>query len=371
MLYSLIDRIIAVRLRRISHAPSTRSDDSTAQRKPKRRNTTTGSIRASSAKQLLPDADSCKTASNVTKEYLVKWKLLGYTEATWEPEYMLTQPEDLEHINKFRRVNLSFEFPICKPPSALTMAADEEPNASKTDFVERPSKERTSGEGAVTEHSTATTDVNLLFARSYRRANGIAGAREMPKSTGVVLGETYCSDAVVRQEGSTRLWQMFLKRKLAADGTYIPSLQTFDYPDVGQTKHADLPAPEHPTALRRLMAHQQEGLKWLFFNTEINRHGSLLADEMGLGKTCQSIAFLEHFLDVMSAGSSHGCHGLVVVQKSVFENWRREFQVWTPHLNVLPLCGGRLDREIARRYEEKWMCPETGNPVINPDYWKH
>lgn len=260
-------------------------------------------------------------ASNSKKEYLVKWQLLGYAESTWELEEDLQKPKDKEAVERFIEINTSFEFPVCAPAPGTVMASSshKRQRGSRSKVVEEPSSER----------------------------------------PGMIQGEVYKSDAVTKQEGMTRLWQAFMRRKLADDGTYIPSIRRRKV-GADDTKNS---SSSVTTSSRSLMAHQQEGLKWLFFNSEVNRHGSLLADEMGLGKTCQSITFLEQYLEVMSSGRSVGCHALVVVQKSVVENWRREFIAWAPHLNVLPLCGGRKDREIVKEYEYKWHCPDTGKLV--------
>lgn len=67
----------------------------------------------------------------------------------------------------------------------------------------------------------------------------------------------------------------------------------------------------------------------------------------GLGKTLQTISFLaylRHYLDI------HGPH-LIVVPKSTLQNWAREFQQWTPDVNVVVLTGTKEERAeiIANR----------------------
>lgn len=379
LLYTQIDRIVAVRLcnlpatHRASFDQSAVSvNDATV----KRRSVSGG--RKGTGTVSSETVSRVGTSSGRAQEYLVKWKLLGYVDATWELESTLTSPEDKKQIVRFRRINTTFDFPVCIPAPGIVMAADgaQGPSPDVTcgdSLVPEPGSSQDGGCGRATAGRRNATDFrNVKESDNNVALSGCNKDDPTLCPVGVIRGETYRSDAVVKQEGATRLWQMFLKRKLGADGTYIPSLQMLDVQTGKSTqmpKEKAVPCSSDPSLPRRLlMAHQQEGLKWLFFNTEINRHGSLLADEMGLGKTCQSIAFLEHLLDVMSAGSTTGCHSLVVVQKSVFENWRREFQVWAPHLNVLPLCGGRRDREIARRYEVKWMCVETGKPVNPPSF---
>lgn len=303
-------------------------------------------------KSIQPKQQHLTPINQSKKEYLVKWQLLGYADSTWEDESNLETLEDQKAVKRFHQVNLSLEFPVSVSLPLLKMAFDVSPM----------SRDRATW-GSNDEQSEEVHRLSLKEPLEFPSA-----------PCGGIKGEVYNSDAVMKREGMTRLWQTFLKHKLAADGTYIPSILCNEAPksvsdssnlckkNEGTHKFPVGALPDLQSA-RSLMAHQQEGIKWMFFNSEINHHGSLLADEMGLGKTCQSIAFLEHYLDIVSAGRGTGCHALVVVQKSVVENWRREFQLWAPHLNVLPLCGGRKDREIAKRYESKWLSVETGEVV--------
>eukprot|EP00917_Polyrhabdina_sp_WS-2016_P004761 GHVP01010985.1.p1 GENE.GHVP01010985.1~~GHVP01010985.1.p1 ORF type:complete len:1829 (-),score=311.05 GHVP01010985.1:51-5462(-) len=157
---------------------------------------------------------------------------------------------------------------------------------------------------------------------------------------------------VETEEGQSNLWKLFLNKIDANSNVYTPSTLS--------RNSSIQPTP------RRLMRHQKEGLKWIFYNTEKKKHGSLLADEMGLGKTCQAITYLEHYLDVMSAGRSQGAHALVVAQKSVIENWRREFRQWTPHLHVVALVGSKMDRELCIEFETKWLDIKTGKKITPP-----
>lgn len=249
------------------------------------------------------------------KEYLVKWRLLGYEQSTWEPEESLQSVEDQQGVQRFIQINTTFEFPTCVLPTDIRMMHGKHREESST------------------EPSTSNHQSNA--------------------SSFMIKGESYTSEATSQHKGNTYLWDTFLKRKLAADGMYIPSIQR-------KTSNSLI---SEIVSARYLMSHQQEGIKWLFFNTEVNHHGSLLADEMGLGKTCQSIIFLEHLMDITSSRRSVGSHGLVIVQKSVLENWKREFQAWVPHLNVVAVCGGREDRRLIKQYEKNWMCPNTGKFV--------
>ena len=85
--------------------------------------------------------------------------------------------------------------------------------------------------------------------------------------------------------------------------------------------------------------YQVSGLNWLISLHE-NGISGILADEMGLGKTLQTIAFLGYLRHICSIKGPH----LIVVPKSTLDNWKREFTMWTPEVNVLILQGAKEER---------------------------
>ncbi|KAH7886369.1 SNF2 family N-terminal domain-containing protein [Phlebopus sp. FC_14] len=104
---------------------------------------------------------------------------------------------------------------------------------------------------------------------------------------------------------------------------------------------------ESPSYINGTMrAYQLQGLNWMV-SLHHNGLNGILADEMGLGKTLQTISFLSylrHYRDI------HGPH-LIVVPKSTLQNWAREFERWTPDVNVVVLTGSKEERAelIANR----------------------
>lgn len=83
----------------------------------------------------------------------------------------------------------------------------------------------------------------------------------------------------------------------------------------------DLPEIPPPQGLRAdLYPHQLVGYRWMARLGE-RRYGGLLADDMGLGKTIQVIS---HVLRLKEQGEG-GPH-LVVVPKTLLENWEREIE---------------------------------------------
>lgn len=85
--------------------------------------------------------------------------------------------------------------------------------------------------------------------------------------------------------------------------------------------------------------YQVAGLNWLVSLHE-NGISGILADEMGLGKTLQTISFLAYLRHVCEIPGPH----LICVPKSTLDNWKREFAMWTPEINVLILQGDKEER---------------------------
>jgi superfamily II DNA or RNA helicase len=88
------------------------------------------------------------------------------------------------------------------------------------------------------------------------------------------------------------------------------------------------PAAEFAGVLR---PYQAEGLAWLRHMRQVS-FGACLADDMGLGKTVQVLAHLQS----LAAQRPH----LIVVPRSVVENWAREAERFWPGCDVLIHHGG-------------------------------
>ncbi|CAZ82572.1 unnamed protein product [Tuber melanosporum] len=86
--------------------------------------------------------------------------------------------------------------------------------------------------------------------------------------------------------------------------------------------------------------YQIAGLNWLISLHE-NGISGILADEMGLGKTLQTISFLGYLRYVAGIKGPH----LITVPKSTLDNWKREFEKWTPDVKVLVLQGTKEERQ--------------------------
>ncbi|KAM6494001.1 SNF2 family N-terminal domain containing protein [Amanita muscaria] len=85
--------------------------------------------------------------------------------------------------------------------------------------------------------------------------------------------------------------------------------------------------------------YQLQGLNWMV-SLHHNGLNGILADEMGLGKTLQTISFLAYLKHYRGVAGPH----LIVVPKSTLQNWKREFERWTPDFNVVILTGTKEER---------------------------
>ena len=77
----------------------------------------------------------------------------------------------------------------------------------------------------------------------------------------------------------------------------------------------------------KLRPYQKKGVKWLQHLHEFEL-GGCLADDMGLGKTIQCIAILAQFYKKKNLPS------LIVMPKSLLQNWKREIEKFAPQLSV-------------------------------------
>jgi SNF2 family DNA or RNA helicase len=96
--------------------------------------------------------------------------------------------------------------------------------------------------------------------------------------------------------------------------------------------------------------YQRQGIAFLY-----SADFAILADEMGLGKTMQAITTLRLLL---RAGEVRTV--LLVCPKPLLTNWKREFTLWAPEINVQI-----IDGTPARR---KWLWQLSGLPVRIANY---
>lgn len=97
---------------------------------------------------------------------------------------------------------------------------------------------------------------------------------------------------------------------------YLGSGNTALYDDL--SKYQDIELHISNMLNKTLRDYQLIGVKWLL-SLRKNGFGGCLADDMGLGKTIQIIAYL-------SDESQEGTDALIVVPKTLIENWNRELK---------------------------------------------
>ncbi|XVE49947.1 hypothetical protein DITRI_Ditri01bG0123000 [Diplodiscus trichospermus] len=123
-----------------------------------------------------------------------------------------------------------------------------------------------------------------------------------------------------------------------------PELGRVQFEDTGPyeplvlSSDGEYPVVQVPASINcRLLAHQREGVKFLYMLYK-NNHGGVLGDDMGLGKTIQTIAFLaavygkdnEYGDSRISKEIQVGPKGpvLIICPTSVIHNWECEFSIW-------------------------------------------
>ncbi len=110
-----------------------------------------------------------------------------------------------------------------------------------------------------------------------------------------------------------------------------------------------MPNIEPPASFNgELFSYQVDGYRWLF---RLSKQfvGGLLADEMGLGKTIQVIS---HMLKIKESGTP-GPH-LVIMPKTLIENWNREINKFTNgRLSIFPYDGPnrRVNAEALKNFD--------------------
>ena len=82
--------------------------------------------------------------------------------------------------------------------------------------------------------------------------------------------------------------------------------------------------------------YQKEGVRWLKYLYE-NSFGGCLADDMGLGKTLQAISLLSFIYPKTKTPS------LVVMPKSLLNNWQKELEKFNPNLSFYLYYAGTRD----------------------------
>lgn len=124
-----------------------------------------------------------------------------------------------------------------------------------------------------------------------------------------------------------------------ADAFGVKKIPNLD--DLISYENVKIDLPYHIVQILR--EYQMIGVKWLLSLRE-NGFGGCLADDMGLGKTLQIIAYLsDHSLD--------GTRSLIIVPKTLLENWRREFLKFLPEIKVYVYHGSTRSVEEIQNHQ--------------------
>lgn len=154
-----------------------------------------------------------------------------------------------------------------------------------------------------------------------------------------------------KEGGSLRIQKQDLWNVLEIADTFgIKKISNFN--DLIGYESIQLDLPHH--IMNILREYQIIGVKWLL-SLRKNGFGGCLADDMGLGKTVQIIAYL-------SENSFNKTHSLIVVPKTLLENWKREFLKFAPEIKVY-IYHGR-DRSIEA-FKNNQIIITTYGTLIN------
>lgn len=144
-----------------------------------------------------------------------------------------------------------------------------------------------------------------------------------------------------RKDGSTlKLQKQELLNVLDIADTFgVKKISNFN--DLISYENVEPDLPRH--IVQELREYQMIGVKWLLSLSK-NGFGGCLADDMGLGKTLQIIAYLsDHSFD--------GTRSLIVVPKTLLENWRREFLKFSPETKVYIYHGSTRNLGEIQNYQ--------------------
>lgn len=111
----------------------------------------------------------------------------------------------------------------------------------------------------------------------------------------------------------------------------------------------------------QLMAHQQDGVKWLLARWE-RGIGCVLADDMGVGKSCQVLAVISAILEKRST-----MRALICCPKTLMENWAKEIAKFTPHFSVLVWNGPGNKRMNNEQYLLTEQVTLVSYPLLRDD----
>jgi len=92
-----------------------------------------------------------------------------------------------------------------------------------------------------------------------------------------------------------------------------------------------------------LRDYQKDGVRWLKYLYD-NNFGGCLADDMGLGKTVQTISLLSYIYPKTKLPS------LVVMPKSLLNNWQNELRKFNPNLTFHLYYGTNRDEKELQKY---------------------
>jgi SNF2 family DNA or RNA helicase len=128
----------------------------------------------------------------------------------------------------------------------------------------------------------------------------------------------------------SKVQALYFTSTLTEDKSFKPDRKFQTFRKLSQLHHHPKSSEPDPQFMGKLRAYQKKGLWWLE-TMSANEIGCLLADDMGLGKTICILALLAKHLKKQA---------LIIVPKSLIQNWKDEAAKFIPHLKVHTHFGG-------------------------------
>lgn len=107
---------------------------------------------------------------------------------------------------------------------------------------------------------------------------------------------------------------------------------------------------ENLPVVQKLRDYQRYGAQWLSYLTNHNL-GACLADDMGLGKTIQTISVLALYYSQKSNQKNKKKSSIIIVPKSLIDNWISEIQNFAPELDTYAYYGTERDFDEALKHK--------------------
>uniref|UniRef100_T1J6Q1 Chromodomain-helicase-DNA-binding protein 1 n=1 Tax=Strigamia maritima TaxID=126957 RepID=T1J6Q1_STRMM len=277
------------------------------------------------------NTENC-SKDELENQYLVKWKGWSHIHNTWESEASLLEQKvkGIKKIENFQKKEDEINhWKDCATPE------DVEYHECQTEMGELLQRNYMRVERIIA-NSNAKTD---LAADQYDF---------LCKWDGLPYSDCTWEDGnLIAKKFQNKIDEYFIRQKSQKIPSKVSKVLKIRPKFVPLKTQAPFMGSSETLILRD---YQLDGLNWLL-HSWTKENSVILADEMGLGKTIQTICFLSYL------HNQHQLHGpyIIVVPLSTMAAWQKEFENWSPDMNVVVYLGDLSSRSTIRQYE--WCHP--------------